>query len=709
MITEKYDHSEKRNKNFITRVYKTCSDFYKSPKYRQSAGKFKKILNINKKFLSPRDIYKNKKNILNDYHRSLLLQKLHSVTYKKINNNETRICRTERNRKAKTYKDNFFVTKINNFDNKFYNNCETANSNYCIETSSNKNRVNLYKNKINTDLLIPALCFIELDLRKYKMHNYPDLIKPKTSDFISEIKAVQKMNYVTKLKNETSKFKQDLIQLNLEEYKLDLYSLKSRKKLLEKYYSSFLRYNKYLFDTIKKEQIKLKKIIDKENKIFAEIGVLVKKIDNVKYEIEVSKNYKKLYELIQNKINSTRINITKIKKNNDNIETKKTKKFKIFKVSENIKNTFRSSKRYLSMKEMNSSKSIINTDQSKKNIREKIKNKNSSNPHLKNIKNSFENSSKNSGKKLQNDSHKKIKKQSIITTTEITLVKNKESSYDENENENNNNNNSNNNNNAIEPLYEKNFGEMFNNETEIIENQIIKSMKKYISLNSDNFEMKLKNHLINEAPIDPILILINQRTIELNFLKNKNLSLSKELSELINQHDDNTFMFFMTKKMRYIISHIISFDYLKDFIEIFNKLKKLYKLNPEKITYCNAEKQRIDTFKYIDTSIILVENLFTGLITKRNEIKKDVESYEKLAEIENKMDMIKKFEKSKNKRIEEMKKRNILNENMIKKMNKIFYKPIKPVAQRFNFSVKRIKNKKREATPANEYDELFDE
>ena len=704
MSTKKYDYFKKRNQNFITRAYRTCSDYYKTPKYHKTISKIKKIHNETNKLLSSRDFYKNKKNNLTNFHQSLLLKKLDDVTFQDKNNIETFICQTERGIKTKPYKDYCFLTKLINLHKKhYYPNCETVKNNYYIKSYSNKSpkkskiKLNKNKNKINTDLLIPAQCFLKLDLRKYYMQNYPDLVKPKTSDFIDEIKAVRKLNFITDLRSEASKFKQDLLKFNLEECGLDLYSLKKRKKLFEKYYNSFLEYHKYLFDIIRKEQTKLAIIIDKENLIYKEIDILSKKIEKVNYDLEVNKKYKRLYDLIQNKINSTRVIIPTIKKKINNVEIKKNIKPKMLKGPEKIKRNFRSSKQFLSSKEINSFQNNISNGGSKKNIRDKKLDKNNSNPRLSVNQNYNKYSLKNSSEKLSNDRFKKPKRRSVETEAQVILIENKDNSDEKNEN-----------NNVMDLLFGKNFGEVFQNETEIIENKIVNSMEKYISLYSDNFEMKIKNHL-NDKVTDPKLILIHKKINELNILKTQNLSLNKELIELVNQHDDNTFMFFMTRKMRNIISKIINFDCLKDFVEIFNKLKQLYKINPEKISYCSVEKQRKNTFKYIRSSITEVENLFNGIITMRNEIKKDFILSDKLEEIEDKFDRIKKFEKNKNKRIEEMKKRTILNENMMKKMNKIFCKPIKPVAQKFNFSFKKIKNQNKRKTSKNEYDELFNE
>ena len=101
----------------------------------------------------------------------------------------------------------------------------------------------------------------------------------------------------------------------------------------------------------------------------------------------------------------------------------------------------------------------------------------------------------------------------------------------------------------------------------------------------------------------------------------------------------------------------------------------------KKIT-TNTKKEII---KYIFNSMIEIEKIADLLIFSRKELDKNEEIHKKLREIESKMTEIKKIENNKKKRQQEILKREILAEKTIKKMYKTFYKPIKPVPEKFNF------------------------
>lgn len=660
----------KNNNPFLIQISKTCSGFYKSPNYLKSEKQFKKLARIKEKIFPRKKLLTSLENELNLFHHSILARKI--ATNPQYIQMKNRTCHTDRGYTIKPrISQNFFLTKINN----------SQNSSDIIENNSNKkpHKAIFYKgltknNDNNINLLIPAQCFIKFDLKKYQRTNYPDIIRENTSDFMREIKSIRKMNLINKLRKEAEKVKEYSIKKNIENYELNMHSLKESKKLLKFFSKNFIEYHRFLLETIKKENDKLKKIISEENTLFNEVKNLYRKTDSVKMELQVIKNYKNLLEEILKKKKPPEKNISP---QNKKKLTKSVDKKKVFKRYPTFKE-----KIYKEMLKTSRKNLLLNSDNSNEQGTNYISNK----PNLKR---------KNFIRKQEHHyTYAKYQKKNIFSIDppfsrnkksktekvkfnfpEKTKISNKDLKSEKSSNKNLNEN-----------YLLENEG-IFQNELNSYEHRLIKGLNKYSILNSEITELEVKAEKDNnyQKILEKNNKMIQQFTSDLNYLKNNNEYLNNRLKELTNQKDDNTFMIVIFQKFKNIINNITQMGYPKEYEEVFINVIKLSKTNLSKESKKITTNTKKEIIKYIFNSMIEIEKIADLLIFSRKELDKNEEIHKKLREIESKMTEIKKIENNKKKRQQEILKREILAEKTIKKMYKTFYKPIKPVPEKFNF------------------------
>lgn len=115
--------------------------------------------------------------------------------------------------------------------------------------------------------------------------------------------------------------------------------------------------------------------------------------------------------------------------------------------------------------------------------------------------------------------------------------------------------------------------------------------------------------------------------------------------------------------------------------------------------YNNEKKKRnvtmvkfieIELINYIYKVLSLFERLLYTLIQGKNDYRKSNYYFKQIEEYENKMDNTKKIMNNRAKKMEELLRRKKINEDAIRKWNKIIFMPYKKVPQKYHI----IRNKK---------------
>ena len=224
-------------------------------------------------------------------------------------------------------------------------------------------------------------------------------------------------------------------------------------------------------------------------------------------------------------------------------------------------------------------------------------------------------------------------------------------------------------------------------ELKLIVNNLLKKIDKY-----NNIEYRIIYYkLLFDKENNSLDILMRNQLIKdsinnLNFSKNYYSLLTSKYNLLKSQSNDYSLFILIYKKTNEMIDSIIDFK-VKKYQNIINKLISLYDNNKLLIQY-NNEKNRNKTLRahleeelinYLYKLFIVIEKLIHELIQGRNNYLSNHYYSEQIEKYENKMDNAKKIFNIRFKRSEELLRRKKINEDAIKKWNKIIYLPYKKV------------------------------
>ena len=682
---------------FISHSLKTCSEFYRTPKFRLLHGMKR---NFNADIIS---ILKsktlntiNRKKFFKSFHKSLMHRKLsYNLKYKEIQN---KLHYTDRERKPKNYIENYTAKNKSNNSSFQYKYDKFFLTNYNYLYNPEKQNYNILYNKDNPKIVeqksppriitdynciteIPknnnirfrSNVFLPLDLKKFKSSNYPDLLYPKISDFVEDIKMLRVSKYINNLKTEQHKKESNMVGYDNEAYDLTIYSLEQSIKLLNNYKRTFLNYNKFLIEQIKREKKMLNNYILDEKMLKEQVILIQKKFDDSMIELEILNNFKNLFYAIKNR--------TKIKNDDGSNKTfLETIKEKLkSKILLKKKSTFKNSPR----KDYFKKRSKIHKKEESKYLNEKVE--------------KFERFSRQyhtilnvkfySGKKED----EKIKRFNSIRHP-LSLER------------------SDNNKNKID----KKDDDIFDNydiqkELNSIGNNILEFIKQFNKINYDVVYYKL----LFEKEINSIDILIKNKQIkgainELDYCKKYNLLLISKLKLLKSQNEDYSLFFFIYHKLNGLIKFLKIFK-IKNYHSLIDNLLNIYDNNTIFNAYKNEKNGNgnistisyleVELIRYIYSALIFIEKLVYSLIEGKNNYLKNNYYSEKIEEFENQIDNVKKLFNNKSKKNEEIIRREKVKEKTIKKLNKFIYLPMKKVADKYKiytFKDNKIKKSEKE-------------
>ena len=300
--------NENFRKLFISHSLKTCTDFYKSARFRIFTRYVNKINLENSKFtnlLKHKTMHNSNihRKFFNSFHKSLIHKKLSfNQNYMEI---ENRICNTERgkneNNSIESYQNKNLKKSIlrYNLEKIFLTNNENSKQrifkNIALSTNTSYNTI--IKRKINLD--IQANIFFPFNTNRND--DYPNILSPKISDFVEDIKKVRTVKFINNIKIEQHKQKSALVGLETEKADLIMHSLTNSFKLLKSYNTSFTYYNKFLVNEIKQERKALNNLIINENILKEQVVFLQKKFDDLMEDLKILNNFKNLFNANKNK------------------------------------------------------------------------------------------------------------------------------------------------------------------------------------------------------------------------------------------------------------------------------------------------------------------------------------------------------------------------------------------------------------------------
>ena len=705
-------------KLFLSPTLKTCSNFYQTPEFRILSNKLRKINDTHTDFSTFLKTHTNfnfypNKNSMKSFHKTLMHKKLHSnPKFIEIE----RMCYTERNSKEKIKdknntrnipKENFFLT----------NNNEICNSDRTILDYNYKTRKDFYKlieteannnNKIhplNKSNLISSNLFLKFNGKKYLNSNYPDTLFPKVSDFIEDIKMVRTVKYINNLKIEKQKHEYAMAGLDNETTNLTVHSLVNSFKLLKNFKSSYITYNKYLINQIHREKNKLDSYIADENSVKEEVILLLKRFDDLMIEYEILTNFKNLFIAIKNKTKIMNINSSG-KSFADEVKERLKKQITLARQNATIVNSISSQKRKIGI--MRNSTVKLRNEKEKEKDKEKEKEYHS--PISKQL------SINNINKILKKEDRNHNRHVTVVTTFNVK----KNEKIKKIERFNSLQPSSTGKINRIENFLQKNSSSIpsismehydVQRKIKLIENNILESIEDYNYLESDIIYLKLIFSQEKGLMSDLMTHLIQDRINQLDYCKKYNILLNNRYKLLVNRNNDYSLFFLIYRKLNKLLGEAVTckvqkFKLIIDEMKIIYDKNKLYYQNKvEKNEYKRAYiiKQLV---KYIYKVLILVEKIELELIQTKNYYLKSNYYSEQIVKYANKMDIAKKLFNSKYKRNEELLRREKINQNTIKNLNRIIYKPKRKVAQ--SHQVKDPHKKRKKIIPhENENDMIF--
>ena len=709
-------------KLFLSPTLKTCSNFYQTPEFRLLSNKLRKINDTHTDFSTFLKTHTNfnfypNKNSMKSFHKTLMRKKLHSnPKFIEIE----RMCYTERNSKEKIKdknntrnipKENFFLT----------NNNEICNSDRTILDYNYKTRKDFYKlieteannnNKIhplNKSNLISSNLFLKFNGKKYLNSNYPDTLFPKVSDFIEDIKMVRTVKYINNLKIEKQKHEYAMAGLDNETTNLTVHSLVNSFKLLKNFKSSYITYNKYLINQIHREKNKLDSYIADENSVKEEVILLLKRFDDLMIEYEILTNFKNLFIAIKNKTKIMSINSSG-KSFADEVKERLKKQITLARQNATIVNSISSQKRKIGI--MRKSTVKLRNEKEKEKDKEKEKEKEYHSPISKQL------SINNINKILKKEDRSHNRHVTVVTTFNVK----KNEKIKKIERFNSLPPSSTGKINRIENFLQKNSLSSsipsislehydVQRKIKLIENNILESIEDYNYLESDIIYLKLIFSQEKGLMSDLMTHLIQDRINQLDYCKKYNILLNNRYKLLVNRNNDYSLFFLIYRKLNKLLGEAVTckvqkFKLIIDEMKIIYDKNKLYYQNKvEKNEYKRAYiiKQLV---KYIYKVLILVEKIELELIQTKNYYLKSNYYSEQIVKYANKMDIAKKLFNSKYKRNEELLRREKINQNTIKNLNRIIYKPKRKVAQ--SHQVKDPHKKRKKIIPhENENDMIF--
>ena len=707
-------------KLFLSPTLKTCSNFYQTPEFRLLTNKLRKINDTHTDFSTFLKTHTNfnfypNKNSMKSFHKTLMRKKLHSnPKFIEIE----RMCYTERNSKEKIKdknntrnipKENFFLT----------NNNEICNSDRTILDYNYKTRKDFYKlieteannnNKIhplNKSNLISSNLFLKFNGKKYLNSNYPDTLFPKVSDFIEDIKMVRTVKYINNLKIEKQKHEYAMAGLDNETTNLTVHSLVNSFKLLKNFKSSYITYNKYLINQIHREKNKLDSYIADENSVKEEVILLLKRFDDLMIEYEILTNFKNLFIAIKNKTKIMSINSSG-KSFADEVKERLKKQITLARQNATIVNSISSQRRKIGIMR----KSTVKLRNEKEKEKDKEKEKEYHSPISKQL------SINNINKILKKEDRNHNRHVTVVTT--FNAKKNEK--IKKIERFNSLQPSSTGKINRIENFLQKNSLSSsipsislehydVQRKIKLIENNILESIEDYNYLESDIIYLKLIFSQEKGLMSDLMTHLIQDRINQLDYCKKYNILLNNRYKLLVNRNNDYSLFFLIYRKLNKLLGEAVTckvqkFKLIIDEMKIIYDKNKLYYQNKvEKNEYKRAYiiKQLV---KYIYKVLILVEKIELELIQTKNYYLKSNYYSEQIVKYANKMDIAKKLFNSKYKRNEELLRREKINQNTIKNLNRIIYKPKRKVAQ--IHQVKDPHKKRKKIIPhENENDMIF--
>ena len=701
--------SERNNnirKLLMSESVRTCSNFYKSKKFRifsnrnRNINKKNSMLVSNIKNLTLNNIKSNK--LFDSFHKYLMHRKLSSN--KKFIEIENRICYSERERKAKNYLENTIKTdnisnKNKNYEKLFltnYNdsftyktNNENINNEYInrpiYHMNTAYNRENTYNG--NDNKIYRSNVFLPLDLKRFRNNGYPDILYPKISDFIEDIKMLRLSRFINNAKKEQFQQNYASAGFNSETLDVTIHSLQSSIILLNSYKASFGNYNKFLIEKIKEEKNLLSKYIIDENILKEESVLIQKKFDDLMIQYEILNNFKLLFDAIKNK--------TKIKKENELFNktfaertTEKIKQ-KLFKK----KNSVHLTPKYLSK------------SKSRKMDGEKIAQTKREHLELSSHKSLNKNEKEEKEKKYNRRDrkyqtvldvkHNETKKNGILRLKSlqpiIHFIKN-----DIHKKEKNN----------LEIQKKDEFSEYdVGKELKIINNNILRNMNKYNNIES--YVVNCKLLLYKESNDMYILMVkkeIQEKIHELNIRKKYNTLLNSKLNFIKSKNKDYSLFIIIYQKINEVVNFIKDYK-IKNYQILITQLKNTYDKNRIYISYIKEKKENISKRAYLEDELItyiykilmIIEKLAHALIQGKNDYLKSNYFSERFEEYENKIDNAKKLFNNRNKKNEEILRREKVNENTVKKINKMVYLPRKKVIEKYQLiNIHKVKKEKKE-------------
>ena len=707
-------------KLFLSPTLKTCSNFYQTPEFRLLSNKLRKINDTHTDFSTFLKTHTNfnfypNKNSMKSFHKTLMHKKLHSnPKFIEIE----RMCYTERNSKEKIKdknntrnipKENFFLT----------NNNEICNSDRTILDYNYKTRKDFYKlieteannnNKIhplNKSNLISSNLFLKFNGKKYLNSNYPDTLFPKVSDFIEDIKMVRTVKYINNLKIEKQKHEYAMAGLDNETTNLTVHSLVNSFKLLKNFKSSYITYNKYLINQIHREKNKLDSYIADENSVKEEVILLLKRFDDLMIEYEILTNFKNLFIAIKNKTKIMNINSSG-KSFADEVKERLKKQITLARQNATIVNSISSQRRKIGIMR----KSTVKLRNEKEKEKDKEKEKEYHSPiskqlSINNINKILKKEDRNHNRHVtvvttfnakKNEKIKKIERFNSLQPSSTGKINRIENFLQKNSLSS-----------SIPSISMEHYD--VQRKIKLIENNILESIEDYNYLESDIIYLKLIFSQEKGLMSDLMTHLIQDRINQLDYCKKYNILLNNRYKLLVNRNNDYSLFFLIYRKLNKLLGEAVTckvqkFKLIIDEMKIIYDKNKLYYQNKvEKNEYKRAYiiKQLV---KYIYKVLILVEKIELELIQTKNYYLKSNYYSEQIVKYANKMDIAKKLFNSKYKRNEELLRREKINQNTIKNLNRIIYKPKRKVAQ--SHQVKDPHKKRKKIIPhENENDMIF--
>ena len=613
---------------------------------------------------TPKKFNRNSK-YFHTFHKSLLHLKL-SIN-PKFKNNEN-ICYTERSPKQKRQIENF----KNTYEKIFLTNTDDRRKN-----KNNFPQLNTdYKTKFDQNLInsgymsIPSDTFLPFKKNKF-MYFLPDIINEKLSDFKDELAMIRKVKLINAIKVDRQKRKNALLEIQFEQNEIGMHSLKTSLNLINIYKRCFGDYNKFLINEIKKEKILLNDFNLFKKNLEDQVNILKKQFDDIIKELEIVNNFKLIFTAIKNK------------KRLEN--TDKSSKIFIEELKKKLKSQILIKKKKISI----STITTINKSHSKKEKKRiSLKNPSAVNKYKKH--NSIE---RNSTEKIKEHNKRYRKSKSIITVPKI--FKKKMERF-----------------NSYQPFsiakkrkIEKSLNNSDNLDYDVERNEkiivkrILKFVNAYNDVNSKIVDLRLEGEREENSEQSKNNKILDNQSKDLLYLKNYNKTLNIKFKILCYHKNDYSLLLAIYRKINKIICSVISVK-IKNFNHIIEKLKnsydknKLYYAYKTKITDPNYRKSYFEKelINYIYNALSIIEFLQCELINKKNEYLNNNYYQEQILEYENKMDTARKLINNREKRNKDLLRKQQIYEKVIKKSNKIIFKPFRKTPINYQFKFKGNKN-----------------